>query len=73
MKETRKAEAVRAQSNARLIAAAPELLKELRRLVYAIDEVENIRNTFTTENLIELSNAEDESRIAIAKAEGRAE
>jgi len=70
MKETIKAEAVRAQSNARLIAAAPELLKELRRLVYA---VENIRNTFTTENLIELSNAEDESRIAIAKAEGRAE
>ena len=70
MKETRKAEAVRAQSNARLIAAAPELLKELRRLVYA---VENIRNTFTTENLIELSNAEDESRIAIAKAEGKAE
>jgi hypothetical protein len=44
-------------ANARLIAAAPDLLAALKRLLYAPDN--------------ELSEANDQARAAIDKAEGR--
>lgn len=54
------------QGNARLIAAAPELLDALSRLVFAVEETDELSKGY-----IRNSQAYKDSKAAIRKAEGQ--
>lgn len=53
-----------AEANARLIAAAPDLLEAVRDLL-------SLYTTFDRANLADLTGRFDAARAAVAKAEGR--
>ena len=60
-------------SNARLIAAAPELMEALNRLLLEVDNLTGPSRTVISENTKRhLAKDAEQARAAIAKAEGRA-